>query len=288
MREIFSPKLIRILQIVCALLLAGRAWEHFFFDPPYRAIFWNPVWMSFWVEGVLGMTWEDFLAHPHTDPYTQTLVRWLGVCLLLAAMGSLLAQRKWKIVGLGLWISALILAFHNFCAFANKGYQIAQLIEQAAQIFTPILLYLLVYKRAERVMFFTKIAIALTFLGHGLYAMGFHPVPGIFIEMFVRTLGFTEAGARTFLWWVGWLDIVVAVGIFVPKLDQIVLAYAIVWGFLTAFARLTSFVSLDYFFWISLHQWLFEFLVRIPHFMLPILVAYHLGLSRSKQALEVA
>ncbi|MEL7123203.1 MAG: hypothetical protein AAFO07_27390, partial [Bacteroidota bacterium] len=170
-------------------------------------------------------------------------------------------------------LSSILLFFMAYCYYLDHSYQFAQILEYAAQILSPILfLLLVVWKRLNTFHYLIRIAIAATFVGHGLYALGiFYPVPGHFVHMIVSNLPVLNSKALEFLKLAGWLDMVVAVGIFIPKVDRYVLFYAFIWGFLTSLARLTTYVSLDHMFGLSLHLYGFEFAIRIAHFLLPLI-----------------
>ena len=116
-----------------------------------------------------------------------------------------------------------------------------------------------------------KIAIAMTFAGHGLYAIGFHPVPGHFIDMTISILGVSESQARALILGAGILDLLAAASLFVPSLFRPALVYAACWGFLTAAARPVSLYFLDGDTWNQAY-WFVEALCRVPHFALPLAV----------------
>ena len=113
--------------------------------------------------------------------------------------------------------------------------------------------------------------IAAVFTAHGLYAVGYYPVPGYFLGMVIDILGFTEQGALNFLLVVGILDFIGSILIFVPKVTRYALIYLAIWGFLTSFARLVAGFSFD-FFWELLHLNLYQTIYRLPHGILPIIV----------------
>ena len=148
-------------------------------------------------------------------------------------------------------------------------------IEHALQVITPISLLLYRSKSItnSRWIGFVLIASAMTFLGHGLYAMGFHPVPLSFQVMTMKLLFASQETALLFLSVVGWLDILVAVTVFIPKLRTVSLLYLVAWGGLTALARIASHVGLEqpYF---GFDPWLAETLVRTPHWLLPLLTLF--------------
>ncbi|MEM1124397.1 MAG: hypothetical protein AAGJ18_28420 [Bacteroidota bacterium] len=117
-----------------------------------------------------------------------------------------------------------------------------------------------------------KIAIALTFTCHGLYAIGYYPIPVNFMDMTMNILRVDEAAAKIFLKTAGILDFIVAIGIFLPfKYARVCLLYALFWGFGTTIARIWAYFDwkwLDY----VLLQWLHEAVLRMPHFLVPLVV----------------
>ena len=88
--------------------------------------------------------------------------------------------------------------------------------------------------------------IGITFLSHGLYAFGFYPVPGNFIDMTISIFGISETEARTFLWIAGIIDVLILPLLFVNKMLKIVVIYSVFWGFLTALARVFANFSIDF------------------------------------------
>jgi hypothetical protein len=112
------------------------------------------------------------------------------------------------------------------------------------------------------------LALSATFIGHALYAMGVYPVPGDFILMLMRTLGCDQQTALTLLWWAGTLDIVAALAVWTPRrylrVRWAALAYMLVWGSLTALARVWGhwgMGSLSEVLW----HWSPELILRLPH-----------------------
>jgi len=71
------------------------------------------------------------------------------------------------------------------------------------------------------------------FLGHGIFAL---QGKASFIQMIVNVLGVSNPTAATLLTIIGFMDIIVAVLAIVYPL-RLVLAWAVIWGFVTALAR---------------------------------------------------
>lgn len=259
-----------LLKITVIALLLGRGYQHLFFELPYRAFFLDYQLFGWMIEGILGLNWADYTNSLKTDLNLKAFSKTLGIILWISAASAWFLPKKWPQPLLVL--SSAIIAFAAICYFLDKGYQIGQGIEYTAQVVSPILLIGFANQLENRKLLFAiKVAIALTFLGHGLYAIGYYPVPGHFVQMVVVHINGTNAEAIWLLKIAGILDMVVVVGIFLPRVAMLALIYAFIWGLLTTFARLTSNIYFDHLFWITAHQSLFEFLIRWPHFMLPLI-----------------
>lgn len=171
-------------------------------------------------------------------------------------------------------ISGIILAFLFLLYWKSNHYRIGQLIEYSSQLMTIILAYLVLNKdnNITKYRFWVKIAVAFTFIGHGLYALGYYPQPGHYIDMTINILGVNESQASILLKIMGILDIVAAILILFTDKFKIIIYYIIIWAFLTTMARLVAHFNAQLLF-PFLHQWVLEFLIRIPHIALPLIIA---------------
>ena len=86
--------------------------------------------------------------------------------------------------------------------------------------------------------------------------------------MVIHIFGCSESTAISFLYIAGILDFIIAILIFIPKVSKFALWYAIIWGLLTAFARIVANFYID-FPWQSIHQNLYGVLYRLPHGLVP-------------------
>jgi hypothetical protein len=113
------------------------------------------------------------------------------------------------------------------------------------------------------------LSVVLTFVGHGLYAMGYYDIPLEFRIMTTEILPLSEAQSLVFLKAAGWLDFVVAALVFVPSTRVLALAYMLLWGGATSVARVWAYYepTLP---WNGLDPWLAEALVRTPHWLVPL------------------
>lgn len=258
------------------IFLLGRWYQHFYFEGPYRALFLDEKAFK-WIHDVFSdQSWLDFVNSPRTDYYILIYTRvlswvWFLTAFLFAFYKRISNFLLFFFAGLST-VGLFILAFSSYL---ESGYQWAQGIEHAAQIATPLLCAIyLKGKVGSTWITAAKVAIALTFLGHGLFALGFFPTPGNFVYMTTQILEISDNQARELLYIAGILDIVALVLICVPRLDRYALLYCTIWGFLTALARPAAYVLFNHLFWLSMHQSIFEFAVRLPHFILPLTVFF--------------
>ena len=264
----------KIMLWATVIFLLGRWYQHFYFEGPYRALFLDEKAFKGMYDIFSDQSWLDFVNNPRTDYHILIYTRIVGWIWFLTALYFLFYKRlsnSWLFIFAGL--STLGLLIYAVSSYLESGYQWAQGIEHAAQIAMPLLCAMcLTGNVGSKWITFAKVAIALTFLGHALFALGYFPVPGNFVYMTTETMGISDNQAREVLFLAGILDIVALILLFVPRLDRYAVVYCIIWGFLTALARPAAYILFNHLFWLSTHQTLFEFAVRIPHFILPLSV----------------
>ena len=262
-----------ILKLSVFTVLVGRAYHHFFFDIPLSSLLWDQSLMSGPVKLLTGLNWEDFARSQLAEDVLK-YPRYV-LCALYASTAFFLffkKNRKQKGDFL-LLLSTFGLVFLAFLNYKDHFAVNGQFVEYALQFGSPLFLYLFSRKSIsrERLVLLMKIAVSLTFIGHGLYAFGFYPVPVKFIEMTCIIFPMDESMAKTFLRAAGALDFIVAIGIYWRKAEKPLLLYAAVWGGLTAMARITAYFSLQ-FPMETIHQYWFESFLRLPHMLIPLLL----------------
>lgn len=264
-----NGSLLLLLRLAASATFLGRGLIYLFWDAPYRALLWHQDLMSGPVNFLLGMEWEEYAAV--SDPAIILTIRLHGAFFLLCALLCWTAGRKHSLQQALLAIGALGLAFFAFTKAMDVGFKLGMSIEHTLQWAAPLLLiWALRGERIGAAFYHTAgVAVALTFIGHGLYAAGYHPVPASFITMFMN-VGTSEGVARALLGLAAGLDFAVALFLFVPvhAIRVPALWWALIWGLLTALARTWTQLSpaLDYY---GLSPWLFETLVRLSHALVP-------------------
>ncbi|AUP77369.1 STAG domain-containing protein [Flavivirga eckloniae] len=266
-------RLLLILKIACFCLFFGRAWQHLVWDIPIRSLLWDQELMEVLITWLTDMSWQEYATSTLQDTFIQTGKIVFGVFYLICALLCFFVNEKRKWIGNVLLVATFFLICLAFLYYKERFFHLGQLLEYTTQIATPILLYLFVYTDIinKRLILFGKIAIALTFICHGLYAIGYYPQPGNFVDMVIQNTFISESSAKSFLRLVGLIDILIGIAIFIPIVWRFFIWYALIWGFLTAAVRVTTNFYMD-FPWQSLNQWTPEMLYRIPHGMIPLFV----------------
>ena len=273
--QTFQHREIFLLRLLTFCVFAGRAWQHIFWDIPIRAFAWDEHLLKTPVEALTNMTWQEYVTSMTVDTWLQGIAQGLGWLCVACAVAAwfVVPTRKWLGTVLKIGGGYLILLFLMY--WKERFQSVGMFIEHTSQWAVPFLLVYVIFqqKNTARFRLWVKIAIALTFIGHGLYAFGYYPVPGNFVEMMVGTFHLSDNQA---LWWLkvaGVIDFVAAAALFIPALMRPAIWYCIVWGTLTALARIISNFTFDLPF-DSLHQWLHETIFRLPHGGIPLLLLW--------------
>lgn len=272
--ELLSKRLFLILQIAAIGVFLGRAWQHLFWDAPFRTLLWDEQWMKGIVEGLFQMNWQDYVRSPQVDQGIQNSIRIFGIGYLVCALAALLINylKKWAYPIL--YLGSFGLLFLAFLEWKEKFYYLGQFLEYSLQFSTPVFLILLhkSQKISQQLIVWMKLAAAITFLSHGLFAIGFYPLPGHFVEMVMNIMGVGQEVAVEVLKVAGILDFIAAVLIFFPKRIALpALVYMVIWGFGTTIARTWGYFHFENISAI-LHQWFHQSLFRVPHFLVPLLI----------------
>ncbi len=259
-----------LVKIAASAVFLGRAWQFIIWDAPFRAFFWDESLMKGLVK-FFGFSWSYYLENVATDKIIGNTIIACGIVLLFCALGVWILPRIKKMIKLLIIVGVFILLFLTFLLWKEHFFLFAQLIEYTLQWSTPLFLLYFFGKKefSDRSIFLLKLAIALTFVGHGLYALGVYPIPGNFMVFVVRILGVSNEGAVQFLFWAGVLDMIVGIGVFLPwKWSKWIILYAVAWGLATTAARIWA-----HFFWEDIGfvfwRWMPETLFRFPHFIVP-------------------
>ncbi|MFT5881841.1 MAG: hypothetical protein ACI9FG_000331 [Crocinitomicaceae bacterium] len=277
-----------MLQLTVCLTLAARGWLMYKWGSQIRSLLWNEEAVSPLLEKYTSLSWEDYALE--SDPYITNGIEWLGIILMIGAVLTLLmripyfAIFKWFLVPL--WA---ILALDSFGNYAYVNYQSAMMIEYVLQAGIPLLfLWVLVWPMMPKTWaWVASLCVCACFVGHGLYAVGYHPVPWSFQVMTMDILGISEERALAFLYTVGILDFIAAIAILIPQLRRPGLYYMVMWGGITALARILAHYDTAQKY-NGMDPWIAEFVVRTSHWLFPILLLMMLPLWNQNGRLELS
>ncbi|MFT7900060.1 hypothetical protein VBY74_08745 [Tenacibaculum ascidiaceicola] len=284
-----TKTLLSFLKISSFFIFFGRAYQHLFWDAPYRSFFWDQHLLEPVINFIFDVSWQSYVTNLNTDFAIQILTRSIGILYLACAIISIIINensKRWmrSVLKLG----AVSLVFLALMITKDKFYHLIMFFEHTIQFGVPIaLLYFLKHQNASLLFFYLKVFIALAFTCHGMYAIGvFYPLPGNFVTMTLNILPVQEEMAKNLLFVAGVLDFIIAIAIFVPKLSKPALLYACFWGLVTALARIFS--GFHYDFSLSIiHQYLYLTIYRLPHGLIPLLVYLYLSKNSLKKSKTV-
>ena len=133
-----SKAIINFLKISCFFIFLGRAYQHLFWDAPFRSLFWDQSLLEPVVNTFLNMEWQDYVTNLDTDRAIQSLTRAHGFLYLICAIVSLLIKqgsKKWMRVvitigGISLVFLSMLLTkdkFYHFAMFFEHAYSLERL-----------------------------------------------------------------------------------------------------------------------------------------------------------------
>lgn len=273
-KRISNQTIIILLQITTVAVFLGRAWQHLAWDAPFRTLLWDEDLMKGIIENLFSTPWQEYITSPVLDERIESIIKGTGWFYIACALMALLINKWRKVAGIFMFLGSVSLLILAMLYCKERFFSLGQFFEYTLQFSSPLFLYYAVKQGNinDRLFFYMKLAIAFTFVCHGLYAVGYYPRPGYFTEMTMNILGIKEDLAVQFLLFAGLMDFVIGVGIFLPlRWSKWLLFYAIVWGFFTTIARIWAYVSFDYFLE-SAKQFVHESVFRVPHFMIPLVL----------------
>jgi len=278
-----KQKSFRILQGSVLLVFLGRAWQHLFWDAPFRTFFWDEENLKPIIENIFKWDWTAYVTSAQTDQFIQYSVIGFGVLYLICTILTLWWNPKSRFTKIVLVLGGIALLFLAYLNMKENFYRYGQFFEYAIQFSIPFVLVYYHKRWLQRhIELILKLLVAVVFISHGLYAVGYYPIPGHFIGMIITIFGCSQDVAINFLLVAGILDFLVGIAIFIPKLKRYALIYACFWGLMTALARVVSGFYID-FIWQSIHQNLYETLYRLPHGLIPLMLLY-MSSEKKKEA----
>lgn len=266
-----SKQIYLLILIACVGVFLGRAWQHIFWDPPYRSLLWDEQLFKPIITNIFNTSWEHYVTSLYVDHVFQLSFKIIGILFVLGAIIAVFLNKlgKWSHYYLG--ICGIWLLFLAILYWKEYFWDFPQFAELTAQWSSPLLLLALyhAHEKNYNILRLLKIVLSLTFLGHGLYAIGLVPLPGQWVDMMINTFSMSESHVKIFLKIVGIGDIIAAILVWNNHTEKPAFGYMMVWGFIAALGRLIGTYHIEIGFFEFLHQQAGEFLFRIPQFLLP-------------------
>lgn len=261
--------LLFILKLACCLLFGARAWLYLNHLGPMSAFFWHQEWLEGPLENWFGLPWVDYAMF--SEPLILRVQNLMGALFAVCAVACwwVRPNRRYWVNGI-VWSGAIVMLPYWLLRWVDHNYQAPMLLEHFLQWGTPVLL--LTYGRisARGWLGVAATFTAATFVGHGLYAIGWTvPRSNDFVNMTMSLLNFSEGDAKAFLNLAAIMDFLTAALLLWPLLRKQALAYMCFWGIATAMARVIShYTPAENYY--GLHPWLAETIVRLPHGIVPL------------------
>jgi len=270
----YRSRIVKLLKIATFLIFAGRAYQYLVYGVPFRALLWDEGLLQPIVEGIFNTPWSEYATSKVVDVWIERITFINGIFLSLAAFASLfINESNKKYLKIPIYIGAVSLVLLAALLMKDKFLHYAQFFEHSIQFATPLVLLVVVNKNSNMayVSKILKILVAVTFTSHGLYALGYYPIPGKFVDMTINSIGVSEDVSKVFLHVGGILDIVLSILIFVPKIAKYFLLYAFFWGTITALARIVGSFNSDLIVY-SIETSLYQTIYRLPHGLIPLAI----------------
>jgi hypothetical protein len=163
---------------------------------------------------------------------------------------------------------------------ASGGWTLPALLGYSARVGLPVVAALLAWNILQRPEATVRVLMALTFFAHAFWGFGWPSARSEQFDLLVAgTIGFEGVSAAVFFTVVGVCNLLAAAALFSPRFAIAGLLYMAVWGLVTALAYPLACSNLPDVQggWL---RWVAEFLTRVPHFLLPIVLLLEFGLAR--------
>ena len=258
-----------ILRLASGLCFAGWTWVHFYWEGPYGILLWHDT--TYAAAEWFGFSWDDFVGSGANDGLVQTWVARIGWLYLACTILSFTVRRRAWIQMTALVGGSGLLGVLGYAQYLAAQNELPMLVEQGGQVLCPLILVLAlaVGPRHRATIALAMVAVILTFIGHGSYALGLWSTPGNFYAMITVILDVNHETTKMILRVAGVLDVLVCIGICIPAVRRPAALYAFFWGLLTSLARPMAGMDSSLHYW-GADQFIHEAVLRAPHFLIPL------------------
>jgi hypothetical protein len=243
----FSRRELLGLQILVFFLFFGRAWQAIFLELPVRELLWDEYIMTS-VVNFFGYTWSYYVRN--SDAALSQLSVIIGIFWGICAILTWQIHRLGRFLRIFWWFGVFLLVCLSFLYCKEMFWAWGQFLEYSLQVTAPIFLIFAARRQqanSPAFRFWLQISIGITFFSHGLYAYGYYPQPVAWVDWCIIVFIMSENVARKFLIIIGILDFAKLFAVFIPlrRLQFVALWYCVLWGFITALARIVANYSYD-------------------------------------------
>ena len=132
----------RLLQFSAFTVFLGRAWQHLYWDAPFRTLLWDESWLSGIVQDWLGMNWETYITSMEVDENISWSIQCFGILYLLSAFVALFVKRLPRFFYHLLLVGTAGLIFLALLYCKERFFSIGQFLEYTLQFGSPLFLWL--------------------------------------------------------------------------------------------------------------------------------------------------
>jgi hypothetical protein len=235
-----STKLTYFLFVIFSMTVLGQALDTFY----YGSAFGSTLFLNL-----------DF-----SDEFSVKIEQVLSVLSIILL--PTIMFRIFKLTSFFYFTWFFLASFSIYLQHATFGYSYVLIGHSARIIFPLALIYLLYSSNNKKGEMILKLGIALTFIGHGISAINYHPEFLDYIITFsdeFLNYDISYELSKILLLSIGAIDIILALMVFF-KPNQVVWGYMAIWGLIVSYWRVIYFAE----------GGVFAFLVRAPFWGIPL------------------
>ena len=117
----------------------GRAYQHLFWDAPFRAFFWDEELLKPIIENFIGIQWSNYVSSISFDLFLKYLAIAFGLLYLISAVITLFFNEKSKFQRIILISGSIGLFLLSYLLMKEKFYRVSQFFEYSLQFSIPLI-----------------------------------------------------------------------------------------------------------------------------------------------------
>ena len=268
-----SPQTITLLKLSVFFIFLGLFLQYIFWKIPLADVLVTKDLMEPIVSKVSSLTWNEYLESDFVGKASAIYPMVVGWIFLILAFISVLLNHRSSRGSSFLIFGTLLILLHLLILYLSSDLAWHLFFKNATMFATPLLLNAALFSnmRDRRFIGWVRVVLAVTFIFHGINAIGFFQIPESYLYMIEQTLFLDHQTATQFLFVIGVIDIIVGVFVLIPMKIKFFLYYMVFWGLMTALARPVAYFDGSEFF-PAMASSFYDFLVRLPNVILPLMI----------------